>query len=413
MQQYFSDSAFQCRLRTYLNDFKFNNRNSINPHRSLFKIDHPWNTNQIEMSLEHSFSEKFSVRLWDVNSFTFSKDNNQLLEGYCSIKSDKFTFSMGKTRLNWGSGFGRDPFDIFRRHACVSFDPENAPELQEGVKMTLFQYAFGNSSYTIVFAKPSSLMPRKYGSQIAIKATFTVKKSEISFVTLRRHQLDTGIGFGTNTLITDDLILRTEMLETNKRDRLIPRIVSPAVYTNSQLTLPAIYQYQLPKPGKFIRFLVGVDYTFRDSQLLQMAYYWNMHGYSKNEYITIRNGIQSAHQLNAWKQNSPLFTSLFAENPYKGFLLNTASILKELPFRKNYLSFRYSSNRKWEKWQLENYYERCLDDKSQVFYFGLGYFITDSFTIKPSLSLFESRGISQYGLSPFKSIVNILFRWDF
>lgn len=407
----FSNTSFKGVARSYMNYFDKHN-SPINPKGRLFHVKRPWNYNQLELTLEQRFNDNFSLQLWNVDSFAPLHHSGTLLEGYLCFKDDRYTLMAGKVRVNWGWGFGRDPFDVFRRNVRVAFDPDNEPRLQEGINMCLLNYTLDNTSFTLVYAKHAIIEPRKYPSQLGVKATINIENTEYTAFILKRFHLDTNVGVGANALVTDSLIFRAEILSTNLRDRFLPFQQSQSIFENSKLVVPARFGYddRLLKRIYF-RTLLGFDYTFEDSQIIQPAYYLTTHGYSSNEWRIINNGIISANQLKAWDQFSGSFASPQG-NPYRGFLLNTASILKNLPLRKNYLSLHYASNRKFEKYQWNGYVEQCIDDKSWVFYLDFCYFLTDSITVRPSITFFKPKTISQYGLIPNKFIGNILFRWD-
>lgn len=409
----FVDTNYKSTVRSYLNYHEFNKNNPINPNNKNFNITYPRNFNQIEWSIEHPLNKKLDFHIWNVNDFSPLGHKSKLLEGNFRFHTDQYIIQIGKVRINWGSGFGRDPFDIFRKYPMISFDPDNEPQLQEGTNLLLSNYSNESCSLTFVLSDRSNERPRVPGLQAASMASFKLNNTEIIGLLHRRFGVDTSFGIGSNTLITDNIILRTALLTTDLRDRGIGILQSPPISTGQGLILPARYAFtnNMSQKGQFYRLLLDVDYTFADSQLIQLAYYSTTHGYSTNEWNVIADGIKASNQLSAWNQTNYPFMSAFG-NPYRAFLLNVGSTLSNVPLRKNYLSLYYSTNQKFQKWQFKFGVEKCLDDNSLVYNVGFNYYLTDSITVKPSLTVFRGKTISQYGLAPNQLIAKLLLRLD-
>ena len=409
----FIDTTYKATVRSYLSHYDFNKNNHINSNNKNFNIVQPRNFNQIEWSINHPLNKNLDFYIWNVNNFVPLRHKGRLLEGNLRFHTNQYIIQIGKVRVNWGSGFGRDPFDIFQKYPMTSFDPDNEPQLQEGTNLLLSNYSNEICSATFVLSDRSNEKPRISGWQAASKVSLKLNNTEFIGLVHRRFGMDSSIGIGSNTLITDNIILRTALLTTDLRDRGIGILQSPPIFIGQKLILPARYAFtnNMSQKGQFYRLLLDVDYTFADSQLLQLVYYSTTHGYSTNEWNIITDGIRASNQLLAWNQTNYPFTSV-SGNPYRAFLLNVGSTLSNVPLRKNYLSLHYSTNQKFQKWQLKFSAEKCLDDHSLVYDLGVNYYLTDSLTINPSLTVFRGKPITQYGLTPNKLIAKVLLRLD-
>ena len=143
-----------------------------------------------------------------------------------------------------------------------------------------------------------------------------------------------------------------------------------------------------------------------------MEYYYSDHGYNQKEWDTIKDGVEEAHQDDAWEKNTSPYTSSQG-NPYPGFLKNTMSEIGKGNLRQNYLFLRYDSGEFEENWSFEQILILNIDDQSQIHQSEIDYNWMDELEITGSVNVFKGDTESEFGMNPYQHYFTIKVEYNY
>ena len=395
--------------------YRLRSNHPLNPKQALFDFNENKQKIHLDLEVTPELSEQLTFRLREKYRFlkTDEEDGSKRysLEAYLQWISEtkSIVFNLGKVKVEWGSGYAWNPVQML-----IPLHSTSEDEIfeDEGIEMIQMEFSLNTVTTNLIFAKlEDENVEKEDRFQFAAQMTFDLEPWEVSLVHHQATENALSNGFSFTGLATDALEIHGEWGKSNFRDRQTPKKLSQGTQYPT-FYLPARYDYNEDEGKSFNRFLIGGQYTFLETMNIIFELYHNGHGYNDSEWKEIENGIEEAHQDNAWEKSSPPYSS-DRGNPYAGFLKNTMDKVGEGQIRQNYTFLRYTTGESDNDWEWEQILLYNIDDESQMHQSALKKTCWDTLVLQLSVNHFRGNEFSEYGLNPYTEIYQIQASMNF
>ena len=387
----------------------------LNPEESFFNFNRKEITTDFDLEWNPKLTDSLSFRSRGVASYQNLEETSEtkafFLEGYFQWRNEKQTFvtSIGKVRVEWGSGYAWHPTQVL---IPIHEDSTNDIEEKEGLEMLQVEYVTGLLTSTIILGSLAGEKVEENKYQVAAKLSANFEPWEVSLVHHQAFETAATNGLSFTGLVTDSLEVHGEWTVAGKRDRTTVQKAADGIQMGPSY-LPARYEYVDDNQDQFFdRVLLGGQYTFSNNVNIILEYYHTTHGYDHNEWETVKSGVKEALREDAYKNPDSPFTTAQG-NPYAGFLKNTMAVIGDEEVRQNYLFFRLTSGETENLWEWEQILMLNLDDQSQVHQGILHKSWFGFLKARLEITFFRGDTYSEFGLNPYSETyelsVNISF----
>ncbi len=247
------------------------------------------------------------------------------LEGYLQWWNEAQTLvaNIGKVKVEWGSGYAWNPTQLLIPiHDNSIYDVED----DEGLETLLVELAVDFLTGTVIMGRLAGEKAEKNKYQAAAKLSAGFEPWEVALVHHQAAENRATNGLSFTGLATDALEVHGEWAVTEQRERKTVRKAADGIQMGP-VCLPARYDYPADDQDRlFNRILLGEQVTFSNNVNVILERYRTTHGYDRNEWETVKNGVREALREEAYRNPSPPFTTAQG-NPYAGFLKNTMAAI--------------------------------------------------------------------------------------
>jgi len=281
---------------------------------------------------------------------TGNKSGAEFDEAYATfIPINKLFIDLGKKNIRWGTAYAWNLVNIFDLDNRFIKEENNFQDV-------IYAQYYINDTFSL------SLSTFLNHSDYAFKLHGAFHQIDYDFLYLNQNK-ESKIGFDVSTTLGDSLEFHAEVLGQKGTSAYFP--------TNPTQN---IYAWEKTKNNQtiFTSFVIGTQYTTIDNTNIVFEYFYNGTGLSNSEYDLALKGINESLSGDKYKVDSP----------WRGFLLNSTNFYRFSQLRKNYLFFRVSKDKLFEKISMEwnNYYS--IDDQGLLLLPELKYKVSDYFYIK-------------------------------
>ncbi len=388
----------------------------LNPDDKLFDFKKYQNTALVDVELNPNLTD--NIKFYSKDRYRYQKTDLDSTSQHYSQEiylqwindSQNLVVNTGKVKTEWGSGYYWNPVQLL-----LPNNDENSDSIyeDEGLNMFFMEYSITEVTTTLIIAELNeAYSSQKSRHQAALKFVINLEPWDVGLFLHQATEQSLTNGISFSGLVTDTLEFHGEWASTKQRKRLAPVQQSEGIQYPG-FYLPGRYDYEDDqRDSLFHEYMIGIQYTFQTDMNIIMEYFHSDHGFNKEEWSNIQNGIKEAHLDNAWeKTNAPYNSS--ERNPYAGFLKNTMGELGKDNLRQSYLFLRYDSGEIDENWDFEQVLIFSIDDKSQIYQSTVVYNWQDEIEITGSINIFKGAQYSEFGMNPYNHSATINIEHNF